>query len=59
MPIEEQPFHVTLTKNTKGYQWEISIHGDNAEKTVDEIIKIDNKLSIEYGKANQADDKPA
>ena len=44
-----QPTHVTLTKNTKGYQWEISVHADGGAHAVAEIVQIDTDLKARFG----------
>ena len=49
--IEEnaQPIHITLTKNTKGYQWEISVFGSDLETMFSQIAVTDSKLRTQYG----------
>ena len=39
--IEEnaQPIHITLTKNTKGYLWEISVFGSDLE-TMEDLARV-------------------
>ena len=44
-----EPVHVTLTKNTKGYQWEISVFGSDSEKVMTTINTININLQKEYG----------
>ena len=44
-----EPVHVTLTKNTKGYQWDISVFGADADKVLATIKTVDANLKTEYG----------
>lgn len=48
--VEEiaQPVHITLTKNTKGYQWEISIFADSVHNTLAQIDAADQELKAKY-----------
>ena len=49
--IEEnaQPIHITLTKNTKGYQWEISVFGTDMETLLNQATAADAELKAKYG----------
>jgi hypothetical protein len=40
---------VTLTKNTKGYSWEISAHADSLNECIDQVIAADKRLKDLYG----------
>ena len=40
-----QTASIKLIKNTRGYQWEIKIIGTD----IDEMIKLDNRMNIEWG----------
>lgn len=44
-----QPIHITLTKNTKGYQWEISIHSEYLGATIDSIGEADAEMRRKFG----------
>ncbi|MGH7744376.1 MAG: hypothetical protein ACREQ5_06080 [Candidatus Dormibacteria bacterium] len=44
-----KPVHVTLTKNTKGYGWEVSIHGDDTEEVLRDVEKVEAELKRKYG----------
>jgi hypothetical protein len=44
-----EPFHVTLTKNTKGYSWEISIHGSDLVDMKRIIRETNESMRKEYG----------
>lgn len=47
--IIPKPYHLTLTRNAKGlYQWEISIHVDNAVEALDTAQFIDFRLKETY-----------
>jgi predicted peroxiredoxin len=48
-PIEQLIKNVTqdgvkLTKNTKGYSWEISVHEDNIAKALEKAILADKRI---------------
>lgn len=45
-----QPYHILLKKMSKGYQWEISIHGTSETQVLNAVKSIDDKLRLEYGK---------
>jgi hypothetical protein len=45
-----QPYHVTLTKNTKGFSWEISVHAETIEDVLASIDYAQKELSAKYGK---------
>ena len=48
--IYAQPVHITLTRNAKGtYQWEISIHAETVEKTLEQIDETEAELKAKYG----------
>jgi hypothetical protein len=44
-----EPVHITLTKNTKGYQWEISVHEKNLESALTTVDIADAELKHKYG----------
>ena len=39
---------VKLMKMSKGYQWEISVSGDDAEKCMNEAHHVDTKMVLLY-----------
>ncbi len=39
---------VALTKNTKGYNWEIKAYADSLSEAVDLVIAADNRLKLMY-----------
>lgn len=44
-----QPYHVTLKKMSKGYQWEISYHGKGELEVLHVIENLDSELRRRYG----------
>lgn len=44
-----EPFHITLTKNTKGYQWEVSVHSETGEQALEQVQKLEAELKAKYG----------
>ncbi len=40
---------ITLIKNTKGYNWEISSYADNMNDAIDKAIAADLRLKKLYG----------
>lgn len=40
---------VNLTKNTKGYGWEIKAYADTMNKAIDLAIAADQRLRTQYG----------
>jgi hypothetical protein len=40
---------VSVTKNTKGYTWEITAHADNMNDAIDQVIAADIRLKIQFG----------
>lgn len=47
--LQPKPYHITLTKNTKGYGWEVSVHGDNPDEAFNLVGDIDERLRKQYG----------
>lgn len=45
----ERPIALKLTKTTKGYTWEISIKGTNAEKLFEEVEIFEAEVRLKYG----------
>jgi len=45
----ESPVSVKLTKNTKGYGWEISVKARDQETLMEELRKVENDVKGEYG----------
>jgi hypothetical protein len=44
-----EPLKIKLEKNSKGYNWEISVTGRELEAILAEIRKADQSLRQEYG----------
>ena len=40
---------VNLTKNTKGYNWEVSAYADNLNDAIDQVIAADQRLRLQFG----------
>lgn len=40
---------VTLTKNSKGYQWEVKAHADTMAQAIDLAISADERLKLKFG----------
>lgn len=48
---------VVLTKNSKGYQWEITARGDNLNEIIDKVIVADERLKTKFfGKSMSSED---
>lgn len=46
--VPPDPLKVKLIRNTKGYQWEISVSGKNLAEVLSQVSKIDTALRAEY-----------
>ena len=46
----EKDLRVTLTKNTKGYNWEVSYSGEDLDAVLSKIREADQGLRAEYEK---------
>ena len=44
-----QPVHLTVTKNTKGRTWEISVHSETPEKVLEAVRQIDTECEKSWG----------
>jgi len=44
-----EPVHLTVTKNTKGYSWEVSIHGPSVGETLYMVEEAEKQLKAKYG----------
>ena len=44
----EKDLRVTLTKNTKGYNWEVSYSGEDLDAVLSKIREVDQQLRTEY-----------
>jgi len=44
-----EPVHITLTKNSKGFNWEISIHGESVGQTLLQVEQAEAQLKAKYG----------
>jgi hypothetical protein len=43
-----EPVHITLTKNTKGYGWEVSVHAETIIQAMALVEEADKALSAKY-----------
>ncbi|MHB8361436.1 MAG: hypothetical protein ACYDAO_02505 [Thermoplasmataceae archaeon] len=43
------PYSITLKKMSKGFQWEIIVHGANLETVADQVDQINQRLAKTYG----------
>ena len=48
--IEIMPIHLTLSKNTKGYNWEISVRAKSLDEALVLINDANVKLEATYGR---------
>jgi hypothetical protein len=44
-----EPIKVKIEKNTKGFNWEISVSGDNLKEIMNRIREANTALALEYG----------
>ena len=54
-PIVEQKSSVRVTKNSKGYNWDIKVYDDDPKKALDKMIKLELKCQKEYGEGQSLD----
>lgn len=54
-PIAEQKSSVRITKNSRGYNWDIKIYDDDPDKALDTMIKLELKCQKEYGEGRGPD----
>jgi len=45
----EQKSSVKVTKNSKGYNWEVKVYDDNPDKALEKMIELELKCSEKYG----------
>ena len=48
-----QPYHVTLTKNTKGYSWEVSVYSETVDDALVSLEFAEKELKARYGQPEQ------
>jgi len=46
----EQKSSIKVTKNSKGYNWEVKVYDENPDKILDKIIELELKCAEMYGK---------
>ena len=44
-----EPIKIKLEKNTKGFNWEVSVSGDSVDNLLATIAYAKKKLELEYG----------
>ena len=45
---QEQKSSVKVTRNTKGYNWEIKVYDDDPDKALDKTIELELKCQKTY-----------
>ncbi len=48
-PATPMPVHITVTKNTKGYNYEVSAHGATVDDTLAMVDQAMRELKRQYG----------
>lgn len=46
--IAEQKSSVKVTRNSKGYTWEVKVYDDDANKALEKTIELELKCSEKY-----------
>ena len=49
---ETFPVRIKLTKNTKGYSWEIAVGGDAEDVIITRICRIDADMRANFGESD-------
>jgi uncharacterized protein YjhX (UPF0386 family) len=44
-----QPVHITLTRNSKGYTWEVSVHAESVGFALQRVEDAEQELKAKYG----------
>ena len=44
-----EPVHLTLTRNSKGYGWEVSVHAATLEQAFSQLEQADAQIKAKYG----------
>ena len=47
--FSQPPVHITVTKNTKGYNFEVSCHGSTVDDTLAMVDQAMRELKRQYG----------
>ncbi len=47
--LENLPYHIKISKMSKGYNWEISVRGKDKETILKELQEIDERIRKTYG----------
>ncbi len=45
----EQKSSVKVTRNSKGYTWEVKVYDKDADKALDKMIELELKVAEKYG----------
>lgn len=53
--VPPDPYKVKLIRNTKGYQWEISVSGKQFKEVLSEVGEIDADLRAQFQPDGQGD----
>ena len=54
-PMAEQKSSVKVTKNSKGYGWEVKIYDDDPEKALNTMIELELECHNKYGEEPSPD----
>jgi len=46
---QEQKSSVKVTKNSKGYNWEVKVYDANPDIALGKLLEIENKMGIMFG----------
>lgn len=46
--ISQRPIHISVEKNTKGYNYSVSYYGEDMTECLDTVIKAMDLLKVKY-----------
>lgn len=49
----EQKSSIKVTKNSKGYNWEVKVYDDDPDKALDKTIELEMKCQDKYGEKTE------
>ena len=47
--IQEQKSSIKVTRNSKGYTWEVKVYDNDTDKALEKMIELELKCSEKYG----------
>ncbi len=47
----EQKSSVKVTRNSKGYTWEVKVYDKDPDKAFDKMVELETKCALKYGTA--------